>query len=287
MKYTLYTAAKINLGLEIISKRKDNYHDLDMVMQSVNLFDKITVQTTSDKCINISHLKPINCTPSEDIVYKCAKMFFKNLGTQSFGINVVVDKSIPLCAGLAGGSGNGAGILIALNYLHDNCFSIDKLKQIGAKIGSDIPFCISGGTARAFGTGTSLKSIPTFNGYWVVLVKPNLFVSTKEAYSFIDNLPRNDTKNFDLLEQSIIENDLQKLSTNMFNRFECITPQIQSLKKELIRFGAINSLMSGSGPTVYGIFESESKASHCFEYFKSKYTDTFLCNPIDHGIEII
>ncbi len=286
MKYTLYTAAKINLGLEIISKRKDNYHNLDMIMQSVSLFDKMTVETTSDKCINVSHLKPINCNLSEDIVYKCARIFFEDLGIQSFGINVTLNKPIPICAGLGGGSSNGAGILVALNHLHDNYFSIDELKQIGAKIGADIPFCISGGTARASGTGTILKSIPTFSKYWIVLVKPNLVVSTKEAYNLIDNAVKKDVKNFDNLEQSIIENNLQKLSANMFNRFECITHQIDTLKKDLIDLGAMNSIMSGSGPTVYGIFESKSKASYCFESLKNKYPNTFLCNPIDYGIKL-
>ena len=286
MKYEAYAPAKINLGLEIISKRNDGYHNVDMIMQTVNLFDKISIEKSKDKNINIVHLKPINCPKTKDITYKCAKLFFEYLNKPITGLNIIIDKKIPLSSGLAGGSTNGAAVLMLLNYMYKNPFSIEKLEQIGSLVGADIPFCVMGGTARASQTGTVLKKIPTFKDYLVVLIKPDFSVSTKEAYNLTDKIVKKEIKNFNALQQSIINNNLEKMCLNLFNRFEDITPQINFLKEEFINLGAKNSLMSGSGPSVYGIFQDYSTAYKCFEILSKKYHDIFLCSPINYGIKI-
>lgn len=273
--------AKINLGLEIIKKRPDNYHEVDMIMQSVNLCDnlKIILNNTNNICVKYNNF---NINFKDDIVYKCANLFFEISKIKNPGILVEVTKNIPIGAGLAGGSADGAGILIGLNKIYDNFFSQQELINIGSQIGCDIPFCIISKTARATGIGTTLKKINNNLNYFIVLVTPDIFVSTKEAYSVFNNNNNNisQIQKIDNLEHAIKNNDLKKLCDNLYNKFEYLISQkdlISKIKQEFINLGAMGSCMSGSGPSVYGIFDSKYQAQICLENLKLKYKNIFLC----------
>lgn len=289
MILSAYAPAKINLGLEIISKRADGYHELDMIMQSINLFDKITIEATHDKKISVFHNKNIDCPEQEDITYKSANAFFKSLNKECKGIKITIDKKIPLSAGLAGGSTDGAGVLVLLNNMYGKPFSQSELMKIGGVIGSDIPFCILGGTSRATGTGTTLKAIKYFGDYSIILINPNISISTKEAYKLSDTFVKKEIKNFDLLEKYIINQDFTGISKNLYNRFEDLISKeiVQNIKQDLLLLGADVALMSGSGPTVYGIFKDEILAQKCYSKLKSTYRNIFLCKPISHGVKTL
>lgn len=284
-----YAPAKINLGLEILNKRNDGYHNVDMVMQSIDLFDDIILKETNDKRISVKHNEMIDLNVQDDISYKCAKLFFDRLKIKTSGILIEINKRIPISAGLGGGSSDGAAVLKSLNELYGNPFNQSELMELGAEIGADIPFCIMGGTARAGGIGTVLRVIESNLKYFLVLVKPRVSISTKKAYSLFDKTSYLKFQNFDELEYYIKCSKLEAACNNLFNRFEELINKecIQEIKNELINYRAMGALMSGSGSTVYGIFENECLARRCFEKLKLRYDNVFICKPIDHGVEVV
>ncbi len=288
-KVKVLAPAKINLGLEILGKRSDGYHEVDMIMQSINLFDEIEIEKSCDKELFILHERPIGCSKQEDIVYKCASLFFERAGKKNEGIKIKVKKNIPISAGLAGGSSDGAAILLALNYMYGEIFNLSDLMKIGGEIGADIPFCILGGSARAKGRGTALKSISSNLEYLLVAVKPDISVSTREAYALADNLKIREIKSLDSLEEAIVKSDFENFFNGLFNRFESLilNPIVNDLKLELFNLGARAALMTGSGPTVYGIFRDEFLASICYKALKAKYNEVFICSPIKSGAKVI
>ena len=185
-------------------------------------------------------------------------------------------------AGLAGGSTDGAGTLIALNKIFNANLSTNELMNLGEKIGADIPFCIMKGTAIATGIGTDLAKISTFQDYSVVIVKPDFSISTKEAYEKSDSLGIKNHTKFDELVKALEEKNTVKIGENLFNRFESVISQkeIFYIKDKLINLGANGAIMSGSGSSVFGIFEDSEKASGALEALKKEYTQVFLCRPI-------
>lgn len=283
-----YAPAKINLGLEIIKKRSDGYHDVDMIMQSINLFDEIEVQTSNSGKINVLHEFPVDFEVQKDLTYKAANMFFEYLKKPCEGLEIKIKKRIPFSAGLAGGSADGAAVLVMLNRMYGEIFSLDELMQIGEKIGSDVPFCILGGTARATDKGQLLEKIENNLKYFLVLVKPKIDVSTEKAYSMFDNLNCPVREDLDLLQFSLKTANFNQFSGRLFNRFEdFILPElINGIKKEFLECGAKGALMSGSGPSVYGVFEDKASADTCFEIMKKRYEAVFMCQPLDTGCVI-
>lgn len=289
MKLKAYAPAKINLGLEILSKRPDGYHNVDMIMQSINLFDEVTLEETFDGKISVFNEKNTSCPQNEDIAFKCADLFFKETKVPFSGIKIEIKKNIPISAGLAGGSADGAAVLVLLNHMYDEKVSLNELLEIGGKIGADIPFCILGGTARASGKGTEIKKIPEFNDYFLVLTKPGISICTKRAYSLFDSAQIKNFKSFEKMEESLKNADFSGFSGSLFNRFEELvqSSEVFNIKKKMLDLGAVSSLMSGSGPSVYGVFEDETTALKCLSEVKKFYPQTFLCRPIDHGVKII
>ena len=289
MKLKAYAPAKINLGLEILSKRPDGYHDVDMIMQSINLFDEVTVEETSDGKISVFNEKNTGCPQNEDIAFKCADLFFKETRVPFSGIKIEIKKNIPISAGLAGGSADGAAVLALLNRMYGEKISLSELLKIGEKIGADIPFCILGGTARATGKGTEIKKIPAVDNYFLVLTKPSISVCTKEAYSLFDSAQIKEFKSFEKMEESLKNSDFSGFSSSLFNRFEELikSSEVFNIKKKMLDLGAVSSLMSGSGPSVYGVFQDETAAQKCLFEVKKLYPQTFLCRPINHGTKII
>ncbi|HAX73887.1 MAG TPA: 4-(cytidine 5'-diphospho)-2-C-methyl-D-erythritol kinase [Firmicutes bacterium] len=258
---TVKAPAKINLALDTLYKRPDNYHEVEMIMTTVDLADYITVTPLEQNVIKIKsnqYQMPLN---DKNLAYQAAKLF-KNHFKINKGVEIYIKKRIPVAAGLAGGSSNAAATLKALKELWNVDCSIDELAEIGAKIGSDVPFCVYGGTALATGRGEMITPIPSPPKCWVILIKPRMGVSTKEIYEALD------AKNVQHLDiqgmiDSIHEKDYQGVIDRLGNSLEDVTlkryPVVAEIKNKLVQFGADAVLMSGSGPTVFALVRSEYK----------------------------
>lgn len=275
--------AKINLGLDVLRKREDGYHDLSMIMQTVNLYDELTLKKNNSSRITINSNLTHIPKGRKNIVYRAAHLFLSQIN-ESAGINIDLLKRIPIAAGLAGGSADAAATFIGLNKLFQSNFSTEELMKMGVTLGADIPYCILKGTALSEGIGNILTPLDNMPECHIVLVNPNINVSTKFVYEnlILDNIQIH--PNIDMIKESIKENDLYTLSASMDNILETVTidkyPIIDKIKKEMIGLGALNSLMSGSGPTVFGIFDNYLLASKAFHKFRSKPgTKTFLTKP--------
>ena len=285
MSVNVIAPAKINLGLEIKDKNPNGYHDVYMIMQSVSLYDELNIGISDDDSIKVTMDKSIDCAIENNIAYKSAKAFLKYVKADHIGLNINIKKNIPIFAGLAGGSADGAGVIVGLNKLLKIGLSDTDMCQIGEKIGADIPFCILGGTKYATGIGTNLKNMGSIPECFIVLVKPDISISTAEAYSKYDNLKikvKNDMNN---LKAAIYSQDLHGICNNLYNRFEEIVDDgdIYAIKRELKNSGALGALMTGSGSVVYGIFEDKFKAADCITNLKKTYAEVYLAQPLRHG----
>lgn len=285
MSIKIFAPAKINLFLEILNLRNDGYHNVNMVMQSVNLCDKLTISKSFDDKIKVTCDKKLDCSEKENIVYKLTKKFFEHTGIKNPGVHIDIKKVIPEKAGLAGGSSDGAATLIGLNEMFGTNLPTEELCAIAEKVGSDIPFCIVGGSALATGIGTEISKIDSNLNFWTVIVKPPVDVSTKEAYESIDKFKGSDLKNPAKLLDTLKQSDLKSLCENLFNRFEknIQEKEIEKIKKLLLANGSLGACMSGSGPSVYGIFESFESAKLCEKVMKKYYKNVFVCSSINCG----
>lgn len=259
----LKAMAKINLGLDVVGKRPDGYHDVRMIMQSINLYDSITITKTKTPKINIKTNLSYLPTNENNLVYKAADLLLKEFHITQ-GVFINLEKHIPVAAGLAGGSSDAAATLIGINKLFHLGLSKKELMKRGVALGADIPFCIMRGTALSEGIGEILTPLAPMPKCSIIIAKPDISVSTKYVY---ENLRLNDnTKhpNIDTLVTLLKEQDLHGISDNLGNLLEDVTTRkysvINEIKEFLIQQGALNSLMSGSGPTVYGIFEDKDTA---------------------------
>lgn len=283
------TPAKINLSLDILGTRQDGYHFVKTIMQTVSLYDEITVSPNGISKIRITCNDPTIPCDASNLVYKAAVEFFNFIDCVIDGIDVDIFKRIPSMAGLAGGSSDAAGMIVALNALMETGLSIDELCDIGAKVGADVPFCIIGSTALAEGVGDIISPLPELAKCYIVIVKPNLNISTPLAFKKYDELETNIQSEFDDLIAAIAMQDITKISGLLFNALECAADEavISQIKDELIENGAIGSLMTGSGSAVYGIFEKKKLASRCCEELEDKYSFVCMCSPCNNGAEII
>ena len=276
--------AKINLFLDVKGKRDDGYHDIVSIMQSIDLYDIVTVKKKSSGGIKIICNNPSVPDDHNNIAYKCADLFFKTQGIASGSVEITIDKRIPVAGGLAGGSTDGASVLKALNILYDQNLDITELCTIGSKIGADIPYCLKGGTCLCEGIGDILTPFESdLKSYIFVLAEIPASVSTKEAYEIID---KNNIKENSLCVDKII-NSLKEgnLRANLlYNVFEKIEeqniPQITSVKNVLDSFDALKSMMSGSGPTVFGIFSNLKNAASACSDLKDKGINAYICRSI-------
>lgn len=274
--------AKINLSLDVLGKLENGYHEVEMVMQSLSLFDLIICDKQKYGIVLNSNCKFIP-NDSRNIAYKAADLFFKKTGITG-GAKILIHKNIPVSAGLAGGSGNAAAVLCALNLLYNANLSDSELCALGLELGADVPYCIMGGTKLAKGIGEEICELPKLKKMPVLLVKPTEGVSTAEIYNAIDtaeNLVHPDTK----AVISAIENgDTAALCENICNIMETVTagkmPEISKIKEKMLSLGAMASIMSGSGPTVFGIFPDITLAKHAHDVFAKKYKNVFLTSTI-------
>ena len=288
MKVKTRAYAKINLILDIIGKRNDGYHELYTIMQSVNCYDLITVEKKKGQGISVSCNISDIPTDESNIVHKCAKAFFKYCKINRYGINIDIVKKIPHAAGLAGGSADGAATLVSLNELYKTNLSEDELCKIGEAIGADIPFCIKGGTQLCQGKGEILSKMKGIKNCFIVLAKPDIAVNTANAYKAFDENGKTRTPdNFGML-CAVQNRDLTQISAKLDNVFEQFieVPQRVDIKSVMHDNNALGACMSGSGPTVFGIFESKEDAENCKTELDKFVKDVLICNPVSKGCKI-
>lgn len=270
--------AKINLTLDVLEKRPDGYHELETVMQTVNLFDLILVDRIKDGIRLMTNLKFLP-NDSKNIAYQAAKLFFDTTGIKG-GAKIRIHKNIPVAAGLAGGSGNAAAVLVALNMLYGVPLSDEELLSLSVRLGADVPYCMVGGTQSATGIGEILRPVAHFPKKPILLVKPSVNISTAEIYQKIDNEPRPPHPTTSEFLSALEENNWGKMCETMFNVMELVSekkhPIIGSVKKKMQEFGASFSMMSGSGSTVFGFFDDYRDAERASKAFSQQYQDVFL-----------
>lgn len=287
MKISLKAYAKINLMLDILSRLDNGYHDLYMIMQSVSLYDTVTVEKTDTKDITITCDVPSIPTDEKNIAHKAAKAFFDYTNIENSGIAIDIKKNIPHAAGLAGGSTDGAAVIVALDKLFSANLKEKDIIAIGAKVGADVPFCALGGTMLSQYTGTVLSHLPDLDLPYIIIVKPSQDVSTAEAYSAFDRAERVRHLDKNAMLQAVISGDKESVYEkigNVFEQFIDVTERV--LIKDIMRkHGAEAACMSGSGPSVFGIFEDKEMAESCLDELKKSYPQSYLCSSTDCGCE--
>ena len=288
MNVKILAPAKINLGLEILDKRADGYHNVDMIMQSVSLYDVLKISVSENSFFDIKSNVDFKCSLEDNTMHKAAECFFEFTGIKPAGILIETQKNIPSLAGLAGGSSDGAAVIVALNHMFGTCLPLNDLIKIGARVGSDVPFCINGGTARASGRGTVLNPINSELEYNLVIVKPNINIFTGSAYAKADSIKEKNILAIDRINVALKSGDLSGMCNNLFNRFEDVVedPEVFLLKDKMRELGAKGTLMTGSGSAVFGIFEDAVSAQRCQKIMKQDYEKVFLCKPVSHGVII-
>lgn len=263
--------AKINLGLDVISKRPDGYHEVRMIMQTIGLYDKLLMNVTNSPNIKIKTNLPYLPNNENNLVYKAVSLL-KDKYQIKQGVYINLKKKIPVSAGLAGGSTDAAAALYGMNRLFDLKLTTKELMDFGVKLGADVPYCIIRGTALSEGIGEKLTPLPPFPQCHVLIVKPNINVSTKLIYENLDLSKIKNHPDIDGIIRFMKQNDLYKAASLFDNVLETVTiknyPEIQDIKNQMLNYGAIASIMSGSGPTVFGIFDSFEKGKAAFYNFK-------------------
>lgn len=283
-KVTVKANAKINLILDITGTLKNGYHSIYTIMQSVDLYDTVTVSLNETGEIKVLCDKPIPCD-ERNTAYKAAQVFFNKTGIKS-GAQIEIEKRIPVSAGLAGGSADAAAVLAVLNILTKKNLSSQELSLIGAEIGADVPFCLVGGTALCQDIGSVISVLPDLPQCYIVLAKPEEAVSTKQAYSEFDaatwiRRPKNE-----LMLNAVLRRDLKDISAYCANVFEQVIdiPKRVDIKYVMSEAGALASCMSGSGSTVFGIFDNKEAAESCEFLLKLIVPDVFITTPQKNGI---
>lgn len=274
--------AKINISLDVVGKREDGYHLLKMIMQSIDLYDEINLNKI-ESGIEITCNKQYVPTDERNIAYKAAKIFLDKYKIKG-GVHIDINKNIPVAAGLAGGSTDGAAVLRGLAKLYDVHVSPKKIMKLGLSIGADVPYCIMGGTALCEGIGEKIRKLKPFRNNILVLVKPKFGVSTKEVYKNFDITKVYKHPRTESLIEAMKKGNLEYVSSNMKNLLENVTLQkyssLRNIKEKMVGFGAMGAMMSGSGPTIFAFFEDMPKAQKCFLNMKKEYEDTFITRTI-------
>jgi len=265
--------AKINLSLDVLRRRPDGYHEVKMIMQTVGIFDTLTIAKASDKSIRLKvGNAPLPCDRS-NLVYKAAEMVMNQFDLQQ-GVEITLEKNIPIAAGMAGGSSDAAAVFRGMNRLFSLGMSLDDMQKLGVKIGADIPYCIMGGTALSEGIGEVLSSLPVPPKAYLLIAKPDIDVSTKFVYENLHADTLTYHPDVDGMAEAIREGDLEGITDRMGNVLETVTekayPVISEIKALMKTKGAENALMSGSGPTVFGIYKEKEGAEEASKVLKEK-----------------
>ena len=293
MQIQAIAPAKINLTLDILQRRPDGYHEVDMLMQAVSLYETVTVTADPGSC-NSEGTITITCDKegvpcdSTNIAYKAAKAFFDYTGITHGDVVIDIKKQIPFGAGLAGGSADGAAVIVILNRLYDKKLSVDKLCSIGEQVGADVPFCILGGTRRAKGIGTTFEKVPKLPKCSIVICKPELSISTAMAYNLADKRTGAHFSYTALCANSLYSSSVRNVCDFLHNDFEEVLSLdvINSIKSTMLASKALGAAMSGSGSAVFGVFLTEKQANACADKLRKEYKDVFVAAPVNKGVEI-
>lgn len=260
--------AKINLGLDVVRRREDGYHEVRMVMQTIHLFDRLEIKKMQGGNITIATNLSFLPTNENNLVYKAAKLLMDEFHIAD-GIDVKLYKHIPVAAGMAGGSTDAAAVLYGMNRIFDLGLTKEELMERGVKIGADVPYCIMRGTALAEGIGEKLTALPPMVKCPVLIAKPQINVSTRFVYENLKLNAKTVHPDINKLVDDITKKDLKKIALDMGNVLETVTipnyPVIAEIKEQMMEHGAAGSMMSGSGPTVFGLFEKEDTAEAAYE----------------------
>ncbi|MCR4615285.1 MAG: 4-(cytidine 5'-diphospho)-2-C-methyl-D-erythritol kinase [Clostridiales bacterium] len=285
MTVTVKAAAKINLFLDILSRLDDGYHSLFMIMQSLDLYDTVTVKPADS--IKIGCSAPEIPTDENNIAFKAARAFLDACEING-GADIYIEKQIPFAAGLAGGSADGAAVIAALNEIYGTGLSLRELCEIGIKVGADVPFCLTGGLKLSQDIGGVLSDLPPLPECYFVLAKPGSSVSTKEAYAQFDKCEKIYHPNCPAMLHAAVHSDFNGMMANARNIFEQFVevPKRVEIKNIMRKYNAKLAQMSGSGPTIFGIFLNKKYAEICAEELQETVRDVFVCSPSDKALII-
>ena len=266
LKLLVKAPAKINLSLDVLHKRPDGYHEVEMIMTTIDLADRIELALLNNDVIKIVSLNRFVPDDQRNLAYQAASILKEKFDVKK-GVEIKIEKHIPVAAGLAGGSSDAAAVLRGLNKLWDLGLTLDELAVIGAEIGSDVSFCVYGGTALATGRGEIIKELPAPPVCWVILAKPFIGVSTADIYKRLD-IETIEHPNTEKMIESISAKDYDLMCNSVGNVLENVTlslyPEVAQIKEQICKFGADAVLMSGSGPTVFGLIQHDSRMNRVY-----------------------
>lgn len=276
--------AKVNLSLDIVGRRPDGYHDLDMVMQSVSLYDVVSVEKVPTGSVKLTCGESNVPCGGENTVLRAANAFFEMTGVRrETGLLFQIEKHIPSQAGLGGGSADAAAALRLLDQICRTALNEDRLKEIGLSVGADVPFCVAGGTARVQGIGEIVTPVSPMAMCNIVICRPDIGIATKKAYAAFDGKQR---KVAELHTGPVLcaleKKNLRTLGSALGNAFEDVgvPPEIPEIEKEMMQYGAAGARMTGSGSAVFGLFEDVKQAESCRISLLKRYSAVFLCRPV-------
>lgn len=288
MTYHEPAYAKLNLTLDILGKRSDGYHEMKMVMQSIDLSDTISV--TEDDTAGLvltTDARHLPCDQS-NIAFKAASCFFDAQNLTCPGLSIHIAKNIPVCAGMAGGSSDGAAVLRLLRKRYAPQMSDETLESIGARIGSDVPYCVRGGTVLAQGRGEILSDLPPLPDCYFVVCKPSFPISTPELFAQVRVKKLRHHPDTDGMLKALAQGDLDGVAHRIYNVFEDVLPrryaQVFEIKSKLLDLGAITASMTGSGPTVFGLFREQCTALDAAQQLKKEFHATYCCKNIGKSV---
>lgn len=283
---TLRTYAKINLSLSIIGKRNDGFHEIDTVMQSVSLSDTIRLERIQKPGVSLSGGIP-GLVSDKNLAYRAARSFFHNLGING-GVTITLDKQIPVAAGLAGGSSDAAAVLNGLCRMYGIEPDNSRVFEIALSLGADVPFCLGGGTQRARGIGEKLSPLPSLPPCWLVIAKNSQKSSTASLYAQYDQCKTKKPLKTDGMIAALNTGDIRLCAAHASNAFEDVADgDVRLLKKAILESGALGTCLSGSGPTVYGIFPDQLSAEKCEKRLADSGSLVQIAQPVHAGFEIL
>ena len=282
---TVLAHAKLNLTLDILGRRPDGYHDLRMVMQSISLCDTVRLTRTETGTMELHSGAAYLPAGRGNLAWRAAEAFFEETGFPNPGLRIDIEKRIPVCAGMAGGSSDAAAVLKGLRQLYAPEMPIEDLCRIGARVGSDVPYCVFGGTALAEGRGEVLTRLAPMPACWAVVCKPPFPVSTPELFSRVRVKKLTCHPDTRGMLRSLERGDFPGILHRIYNVFEEVLPEkcseVFSIKSRMLDLGAGCACMTGSGPTVFGLFTDPEKAGRAAEALRSDYAQTYLATMVN------
>ena len=283
----LQAFAKINLGLDVLGKREDGYHEVRMIMQTIRMYDQLDMRKSVEPGIHLTTNKKYIPVDENNLVWRAAKLMMDTCGIIE-GVSIHLHKVIPVAAGMAGGSSDAAAALVGMNRMFHCGLSKEKLMELGVQIGADVPYCVLRGTALAEGIGEKLTVLPPMPDCWILIGKPGISVSTKYVYTTLDLNTDTVHPDIDGMKKALEDGNLYGITERMGNVLQDVTipayPEVERIKEQMKALGAVNAMMSGSGPTVFGIFDNEEKAQEACQKLRESGScqQVFLTVPFNN-----